>query len=592
MDTIKDRAEQLLKRWCEGLLVRQISQSGDPRLDGALACGCCAKIHGRCGDAMYPFLAMAARGGGTQWIDAAMKLFWWGEHTLSLADGGMLNDVDSPWTGTTVFSMIGWAQCYLVYRHVLTDEFAHQLFQRIEKAADYLYGLESLANNNINYPITNALALELAYRVTNKRRYSEKGAWFADIAFSVITEGDLIYGEGVPRSRISDKGCRSIDIGYNVEETLPALALYGNLVGNTAIVDLAKRSFKAHLAFMFADGGWDNSFGTRNFKWTWWGSRTSDGSIGGLLLFGDQEPEFARAAIKNLELLEYSTVDALLSGGPHYADEGQPACIHHTFEHASMLAQALDRGLFDAIDLEAVNTARLARELGGPSRYYPELATWIVNKKRYTATLTAYDWQYLEGGHVSGGTLSALFDHSLGPIFAASMGEYSLKERNNMQVPTEGVIHQCLAPRIEYIHEGETFSSIYECDATTVMQDDRYTAGGFLWSKDGKGGSIPYELSYEFSDHSLLITATAMQGSLVLPLISRSHEEIVEGPSSLDIIKGEGKVCLAFDSPYQLAYGTKRIFNLVPGLQALRIDLPLEAGQVSVQIVLSEGGEL
>ena len=25
------------------------------------------------------------------------------------------------------------------------------------------------------------------------------------------------------------------------------------------------------------DGGWDNSFGTRNNKWTYWGNRTSDG---------------------------------------------------------------------------------------------------------------------------------------------------------------------------------------------------------------------------------------------------------------------------------------------------------------------------
>jgi hypothetical protein len=28
-----------------------------------------------------------------------------------------------------------------------------------------------------------------------------------------------------------------------------------------------------HLEFMLHDGAWDNSWGTRNFKWTYWGNR-------------------------------------------------------------------------------------------------------------------------------------------------------------------------------------------------------------------------------------------------------------------------------------------------------------------------------
>ena len=36
-------------------------------------------------------------------------------------------------------------------------------------------------------------------------------------------------------------------------------------------------SMRTHMEFMLPDGGWDNSWGTRNYKWTWWGSRTSDG---------------------------------------------------------------------------------------------------------------------------------------------------------------------------------------------------------------------------------------------------------------------------------------------------------------------------
>lgn len=586
MNTTKERAELLLERWCEGLLARQMADSGDGRLDGALVCGCCAKIHGRCADAMYPFLAMAARGKGQQWVDAAMALFFWSERTLSQPDGALLNDVDSQWTGITVFSLIGWAHCYLVYRHLLPSDFVEQLRQRILLGADYLHDYEAIQHNNINYPITNALALELAYRVTGEQRFSKKGAWFAQIALSVETENHLIFGEGVPRSRISAKGCRPIDIGYNVEETLPALALYAHLVGDEALTALARRSLASHLGFMFPDGGWDNSFGTRNFKWTWWGSRTSDGCLGGYLLFAPEDPRFARAAAKNLALLESSTMGTLLAGGPHYGDEGQPACIHHSFEHASMLAQALDRGLFDQVDWQAAAHARLVRELAGPPAYYPELATLVVCKQEYTATVTAYDWHYLEGGHVSGGTLSALFSHAVGPIFAASVGEYSRKEANNMQVPTAATLHQCLAPRIEHIEGGQVFSSIYEDDVQLSIEGDRYVATGFLKTKEGEGGAVAYTMRYEFKDDGLSIEAAAAVGGFILPVISRSDETVEEAEQLLHISRKGGKVALAFSVPYQLAYGTKRIFNLVPGLQALRIDLPLDGREVAVQVTV------
>ena len=38
-------------------------------------------------------------------------------------------------------------------------------------------------------------------------------------------------------------------------------------------------SAKSHLAFLLPDGGLDNSMGSRSCKWTYWGSRTSDGCL-------------------------------------------------------------------------------------------------------------------------------------------------------------------------------------------------------------------------------------------------------------------------------------------------------------------------
>ena len=36
---------------------------------------------------------------------------------------------------------------------------------------------------------------------------------------------------------------------------------------------------KKHLEFMLPDGAWDNSWGTRSFKWTYWGVKSSNRGI-------------------------------------------------------------------------------------------------------------------------------------------------------------------------------------------------------------------------------------------------------------------------------------------------------------------------
>lgn len=78
-----------------------------------------------------------------------------------------------------------------------------------------------------------------------------------------------------------------MDIGYNVEESLPALLQYALLEQDEEIRVLAVKAMRVHLEFMLLDGAWDNSFGTRNYKWSYWGSRTSDGCAAGYGLADD-----------------------------------------------------------------------------------------------------------------------------------------------------------------------------------------------------------------------------------------------------------------------------------------------------------------
>ena len=95
---------------------------------------------------------------------------------------------------------------------------------------------------------------------------------------------------------------------------------------------------KTHMEFMLPDGAWDNSWGSRNYKWSWWGSRTSDGCHPGFVLMPKFDPRFREVARRNLELMAACTHDGLLYGGPDYFAHGDLPCIHHTFTHAKALA--------------------------------------------------------------------------------------------------------------------------------------------------------------------------------------------------------------------------------------------------------------
>lgn len=582
--------KSLLKEWCEALLRLQIKDTGNPRLDGAILCPACGKIHGRCFEAMYPFLYMAEEEGDRKWVEAAEALFRWASHTVSMKDGSYLNDIDTEWKGTTVFNTIQLAECLLFHGSLLSQETKNSWKDRLEQAAGFLSRFDALKDNNINYPISNALALYECGMVLADKRYWKKAGELAAMAQDRMTENGLLFGEGVPQDKKSGRGCFPVDIGYNVEETLPSLALYGQLSGDAGALAAAEKGLAGHLSFMAGDGAWDNSFGTRNYKWTYWGSRTSDGCALGYLLLADRHPEFSLAAGKNLRLLRACTDKGLLAGGPHYRGAEQAACVHHTFTHAKVLAGILDRKLCRT---EAAGSVLPRMENQG-IRSYPEVDTWILTKGRMTATVTAYDWEYLPEGHVSGGTLSFLYHERAGTLLCAGMSHYARKEPNNMQVPFH-VRHQCLALRIEAEQDGALYSSIYEDQVRVTVRErengiDVTACGGLKDARHQKPSrkKMDYCLWYRLEADRLTVQAEFTDGVLICPVVSQSGEpvSVEEGGLAVRIEKEQAAVIVRSATSLYLPYKMERIFNLVPGLQALRMEIPPECGKAEVQLVI------
>ncbi len=172
----------------------------------------------------------------------------------------------------------------------------------------------------------------------------ERGRGLAHTVLDYFSEKGLLFGEGHPLRVTESKKCHPVDLGYNVEESLPALAMYATLTKDTVVMDQVVKALQAHMEFMLPDGGWDNSWGTRNYKWSYWGSRTSDGCQPGFVVLAEHDPRFLEAARRNVELMARCTQDGLLYGGPDYFVHGDAPCIHHTFTHAKALATVLDRG--------------------------------------------------------------------------------------------------------------------------------------------------------------------------------------------------------------------------------------------------------
>lgn len=327
--------------------------------------------------------------GEQKYLDAGLAVFDYGEN-LMCEDGGLYNDAQTTWRYTTTFHLIAVIEAYEAGEGILPQEMLGKFRCRIEKMSEWLYrNLDETSPANINYSTTNGLALALAGRFLSDDRYLRQAEHLVGYAMSHFTENGFLYGESKPHDKKSALGLYGIDLGYNAEEYIPALVKYACLTADEGMKDKLTRVLARQAEFLFPDGGWDNSFGNRNNKWTYWGSRTSDGCAPAYLLLADRNPFFSEVALRNTLLLDRCTADGLLYGGPHYRKHGEYACSHHTFEHANALAFALEK--IDEIYLSPVRTS-VPSDASGTFRFYPEINTYKINEGDYCATITGYDF--------------------------------------------------------------------------------------------------------------------------------------------------------------------------------------------------------
>lgn len=579
-----DHCRTLLKKWGDGLLAQQIDRPDDLTVHGALGCPACDRIHGRCMDAVYPFVHLAKTTGEEKYLTAAIRVMEWAENNVAQPDGSWTVMPDpKTWRGISVFGAIALAETLKYHGDILPDDVRLRWTERLGRVGEYLLANFDLTFTNINYGFTALHAFVLIGEVLEEEKYAARAQVLGEgVKQWFTTPNALLFGEGKPSDALSPKGLHPVDLGYNVEESLNGVVHYALHVGDEALLDLLTKSLEGHLEFMLPDGGWDNSWGTRQAKWSYWGSRTTDGSQTAFALLADRNPTFATAAVRTTELLERCTAaNGLIYGGLHYAEHGVPPCIHHTFTHAKPLAALLDGDL----DLARITAGvPLPRAIADGVRHFPEVDVWLLARGPWRATVSTYDFIYKQYCfQATGGAPGLVWHEAVGPLFVASMAVYQLVEKFNQQ-PDPDDEEFALTPRLETTIGGKWYTNLYDLGASAVVTDEQGTIttriDAQLLDQEEQApvaGPLRYQLSYVLTSDGFrfVVPPAGATGPapvrLVLPLVSPATDEVRQvDATTVHVIKPGGTVVITANVPIQTA-ATKgvRVFNMVPGVEAL-----------------------
>jgi hypothetical protein len=586
--------EGLLADWCSALVRQQVIDPRHPSLHGSFRCPACGVPHGRGGDAVLPLLQMAERTGDMRYRDAAVAAVDW-MRNVDAPDGAWTNEPDPrSWKGTTVFGATALAEAVERHGQLLDPAVRATWTARLRRAAGFIRDTFTPDYGNANYPAAASYCLWLLGTLFDDDGLRRRGRELAHASLGRLSAPSrLFFGEGKPADKRSAKGCLPVDLGYNVEESLPSLAFYALAAGDAEVLDAVVAAFRSHAEFMLPDGGWDNSWGTRSAKWTYWGSRTADGCTAACLALADREPVLAAAAFRNAQLLRACTHDGLLLGGPHLQSHGLPTCIHHTFCHAKGVAGAVHLGMrLDAIDV----SARLPRDTAAGVRRYPEVDVLLAAAGPWRATISGYDWLYKPGiFQPSGGSLSLLWHEALGPVFAGSMTVYRVVEPGNMPPVPEGD-DMPLTPRVEIrAADGTWRTNLFDRAARISSREEAgrvivHVEARLESEANGAGESPAIHIRYTLAAEAMEIMATGLprQAVLVLPLIARSDEEVLQPePGRVTVAKSGGTLTMHSAGRFErIAVGRSRVFNHVPGFEAAPFRIaPDASGHVAVTFV-------
>lgn len=553
--SFKEQVYNLFKSWCDQLLTTQLNMPQEPLLDGGLLCPACALVHGRCADMILPLVLLYKETGDGKYLTAAKRLIDWTENNLLTDNNDYRNDIANRWKGTNIFTCLAIGETLHRFGDVLDKETFDKwdaIFRRNSVAA---IGFCESVGPHINYNAGAAALFAFAYNYTGDQNFLNESLKQEKFCRNHFDGEGLFYGEGKPLDKVTEKGCRFIDMGYNLEESMPLLLMHSVWLNDDEKIRFYTNRIIDHLGFLLPDGAIDNSWGTRQNKWTYWGSRTSDGMHEGFVYIAKSNPVVAKAIRRNVELLSRCTKSGKLYGGLMYHSANEPACIHHAFDHAKSLAILyLEMGE----EFENCLTQKLPREIEGVKKYQNG-NLYTISKGEFTATVNACDTHIYSGSETGGGALSMLWSYRYGPVMAATLNRFVTTEPQNMQIQRNAPEELCNTARI-----GQS-----DLDKTVKLFCDGYKITAISEKNE-------FKIDYCFDEKFVKITVNSnIDNEYTLPIVSQQNDKVCIYDDKV-IFKDKLSVSFSGDCTVTPT-GEERIFHTVGGFQYKHLIFNLKA---------------
>lgn len=562
----KTQVYNLMKSWCDELLKTQLDMLGEPLLDGALLCPGCALVHGRCADMILPLILLYRDTKDEKYLTAAKKLLDWTEYNLLSEHDDYRNDLANRWKGTNIFTCLMLGETLHRFGNILDAQTFSKWDTIFRRRAAAAIGFCETVIPHINYNAGAAAMFAFAYNYTGDRKFLTEALKQEEFCRAHFDNDGLFFGEGKPLDGTTAKGCHFIDMGYNIEESIPLLILHSVWMNDGEKLKYYTDRAIDHLGFLLPDGAIDNSWGTRQNKWTYWGSRTSDGMHEGLVHIAKDNPVIAKAVRRNIELLEDCTVDGRLYGGLMYHSANEPACIHHAFDKVKSLALLyLEMGDEYENCLDAV----LPRETEGVKSYQNGYL-YTVTKGDFVATVNACDTHIYKCSETGGGAISMLWNKDYGAIMAATLDYLVTTEPMNMQIQRHSDVELCNTARL-----GRS-----DLDKTVELAQDGYTI-------TATSEQNCFKIKYDFCDEAVNISVLSNKDSeYVLPIVSQKGDSV---ELAYNEVLFKNMLSVSFDSEYTVdPADKKRHFHPVGGFQYKHISFPIIADKelnIKIKIV-------
>lgn len=256
--SFKTRVYNLMKSWCDTLLKTQLDMP-DPLLDGALLCPGCAVVHGRCADMVLPLVLLYKETGEGNYLTAAKKLIDWTEYNLLSEHDDYRNDLANRWKGTNIFSSLAIGETLHRFGDILDKETFKKWDNIFRRRAAAAIGFCETVHPHINYNAGAAAMFAFAYNYTGEQRFLEQALKQEAFCREHFDSQGLFFGEGKPLDGTTAKGCHFIDMGYNLEESIPLLVMHAVWLKDPEKIEYYTQRALDHLGFLLPDGAIDNS---------------------------------------------------------------------------------------------------------------------------------------------------------------------------------------------------------------------------------------------------------------------------------------------------------------------------------------------